>query len=93
MYEWSSSPDASGRVRVHMSHDIHVYLLEHVYPGRVALTTFAPQIVYKKLISVARKAVLPVKGLHATFKKQEMVRSKAAAGHVEGVIQKYQFGR
>ena len=92
---WSSSPD--GQVRVHVSHDVSVYSLEHVYtsikPARVALTAFAAQIVQKKLISVARKAVFPASSLHATSKKREVVWSdigKATVAHVEGVFREYQ---
>jgi hypothetical protein len=50
------------------------------------------QIVQKKIISEARKAVLPASGLHATSKKrgsQKVIWSdigKATVSHVEGVI-------
>ena len=41
-----------------------------IKPARAVLTAFAAQIVEKRLVQEARKAVRPQSGLHATSKKR-----------------------
>jgi hypothetical protein len=69
---WYLSSD--GRVHEGLTEDVSMYSTTSVYtsikPARAALTAFAAQIIEKKLIQEARKAVQPRSGLHATSKKR-----------------------
>ena len=77
-----------------------MYATKPVYtkikPARAALTAFAAQIVEKKLIQEAKKAVQPQSGLHATSKKrgtQKLEWADVGAStfsHVEAIIKCYQ---
>ncbi|KAF8158056.1 hypothetical protein B0H34DRAFT_797474 [Crassisporium funariophilum] len=95
---WYNSPD--GRVHGQLAQEVPMYATTLVYtkikPARAALTAFAAQIVEKKLVQEARKAVLPESGLHATSKRRGTHKVEWAdvgastVSHVEAVIKHYQ---
>jgi len=95
---WYHSPD--GRVHGGSGQEVSMYATTPVYtkikPARAALTAFAAQIVEKKLVQEARKAVQPQSGLHATSKKRGTQKVEWAdvgastVSHVEAVIKRHQ---
>ena len=95
---WYLSSD--GHVHDGLAEDVSMYSTTSDYtsikPARAALTAFAAQIIEKKLIQEAKKAVQPQSGLHATSKKAGAHKVEWAdvgastASHVESIIKCYQ---
>ena len=95
---WYHSAD--GRVHGGLAQEVPMYATTPVYmkikPARAALTAFAAQIVEKKLVQEARKAVQPESGLHATSKRRGTQKVEWAdvgastVSHVEAIIKRCQ---